>query len=117
MKVNSRAKVANLNSDEVDGKSAGEIGVNGLERVSSVSASNSDSPKTLLARCPTGKVVVGSGYDIVGGKSGASPNQETDVVVEQITPFSSSVPVTAFEEEPTSADWSVIAIAICATAP
>ncbi len=30
MKVNSAAQVANLNSDKLDGKSANEIGVNGL---------------------------------------------------------------------------------------
>jgi len=42
MKVNSEAKVANLNSDKLDGKSEEELGVNGLQQVSASSASNSD---------------------------------------------------------------------------
>src|SRR4028119_455318 len=45
MKVNSDAQVANLNSDKRDGKSAGEIGVNGIEQVSSTSDFNSNSGK------------------------------------------------------------------------
>jgi hypothetical protein len=117
MKVNSGTQVANLNADKVDGKSASEIGVNGLEQVSSSSASNSNSGKLATAICPTGKVVVGTGYNISGGKSGLSPNEVTDVVITEITPFSRFVDVVAFEEEPTSANWFVTATAICATAP
>ena len=118
MKVNSAAQVANLNADKVDGKSASEIGVNSLEQVSSSSiASNSNSPKLATATCPAGKVVVGTGYNIAGGKSGLSPNEVTDVVITEITPFSRFVDVVAFEEEPTSANWFVTATAICATAP
>src|SRR3712207_555741 len=41
MKVNSGAKVADLNADEVDGKSASEIGVNGLAPVAARSATDS----------------------------------------------------------------------------
>jgi len=117
MKVDSGTKVADLNSDELDGKSASGIGVNGLEQVSSSSANNSDSSKTAVASCPSEKVVVGTGYDISGGKSGFSPNDETDVVIDEIVPVSTAVFVDAVEEEPTSANWSVRATAICATAP
>jgi hypothetical protein len=120
MKVNSDTQVANLNADKVDGKSAGEIGVNGLERVSSATPTNSDSGKVAIASCPTGKVLVGSGYNINGGVSGNFPNQEADVVIDEMTPLfqaGQTVVVEAYEEEPTSANWSVIAFAVCATAP
>jgi hypothetical protein len=118
MTVNSDAQVANLNADKVDGKSASEIGVNGLEQVESTSASNSSSFKSASVRCPAGKVIVGTGFDIAGAKKGFSPNEETDVVVDEVNPNSGvGLLVTAFEEEPTSANWSVTATAICATAP
>jgi hypothetical protein len=91
--------------------------VNGLEQVSGSSASNSNSPRLAHASCPAGKVVVGTGYNISGGKSGFSPNEVTDIVITEITPFSRFVDVLAYEEEPTSANWFVTATAICATAP
>ncbi len=116
MKVNSEAKVANLNSDKLDGKSEEELGVNGLQQVSASSASNSDFNKTVTASCPQGKVLVGTGYTITGGKSGVSPNAETDVVVNEIEPSPFGVSLEAIEEEPTSANWSVSAHAICARA-
>ncbi len=142
--VNSQAKVAKLNADRldgkdssgfyaagskgadashadqadaVDGKSANEIGVNGLERVAASSSNTSDSPKSASASCPVGKKVVGTGYVIDGGKTGVAPNQETDVVVDDINPGLMIVSVTAYEEEPNSSNWSVGAIAFCATAP
>jgi hypothetical protein len=119
MKVNSDAQVANLNSDKLDGKSASEIGVNGRLIVSNSSASNSASPKAVGAACPPGKVLVGTGYTVNGGSSGTPGNEVTDVVVNSVFPaFSSSqVFIDAYEEDPTSANWSVTAYAICATAP
>ncbi len=57
------------------------------------------------------------GYDISGAKSGSSPNQETDVVIDEVRFTLTSVFVEAYEEEPTSAEWRVIARAMCATAP
>ena len=115
--VNSQGKVANLNADRLDGKHATQIGVNGLQEVVVVSALNSDSPKSAQASCPAGKRVVGTGYDIFGGKSGAPPNEVTDVVVDEIQAFSTFVEVLAFEEEPSSSNWSVTVSAICARAP
>jgi hypothetical protein len=68
-----------------------------------------------------GKVVVGTGADIIGGKSGTTPNSQTDVVIDTIRPTpaspSTAVGVTAYEETATNANWSVGAYAICATAP
>ena len=114
MKVNSSAMVANFNADQVDGKSANEIGVNGLTIASNSSLGNSDSPKAISVTCPPGKVVVGTGYAINGGSIGA----EADVVMDDVLASPPNrVAVSAFEEEPTSANWSVTAQAICATAP
>jgi hypothetical protein len=108
----------NLSADKLDGKDSTEIGVNGWQTVVSNSALNSDSPKGATASCPSGKIVVGIGYDIAGGTSGSAPNELTDVVVVQAGLIAlNSVRVTALEEEPTSDNWFVRSRAICATAP
>ena len=114
--VNSSETVTNLNADEVDGKDAAAIGVNGLQRVEVESAENSVSSKQATATCPSGKVLVGTGFDVFGGKSGVSPDQQTDVMMDFVIPGSTSVTAAAYEDEATSANWSVKAIAICATA-
>ena len=117
MRVDSATKVTNLNADQLDGKDSTEIGVHGLERVVASSDTNSTSPKSVHARCPSGKVVVGSGFDIVGGKSGTSPNTQTDVVVDGAVPNASTVGVEAYEERLMSEEWHVRAYAICAKVP
>jgi len=99
-------------ANKVDGLNADEIGVNGWLREEEESASNSVSPKTVTAHCPSGKVVVGTGYDIVGGKNDSG--KETDIVVDAVTPESTNVEVTAIEETRNGADWSVYAFAVCA---
>jgi hypothetical protein len=116
MRVNSNTQVAGLNADQVDGQDVAQIGVNGIQRVEAASAVNSVSSKQATASCPSGKVLVGTGFDIFGGKSGTSPNQETDVMMDFVIPGSTSVTAAAYEDEATSANWSVKAIAICATA-
>jgi hypothetical protein len=116
MRVNSSTQVAGLNADRVDGQDVAQIGVNGLQRVEAESAENSVSSKQATASCPSGKALVGTGFDIFGGKSGTSPNQETDVMMDFVIPGSTSVVAAAYEDEATSANWSVKAIAICATA-
>ena len=58
---------------------------------------------------------VGTGFDTSGGKSGTSPNQQTDVMMDFVVPGSASVIAAAYEDEATSANRSVKAIAICAT--
>jgi len=117
MTVNSERMVARLNADKLDGKDVTQIGVNGLQRVEAESAENSVSSKQATVSCPSGKVLVGTGFDIFGGKSGISPNQETDVKMDFVIPGSISVTAAAYEDEVTGANWSVKAIAICATAP
>ena len=102
------------NANKVEGLHADEIGVNGWLREEEESASNSVSPKSVTVHCPSGKVVVGTGYDIVGGKN--DPGKETDVVVDEVTPLKTNVEVTAIEETRNGADWSVYAFAVCAQA-
>ena len=107
----------NLSADKLDGKDSTEIGVNGWQTVVSNSGLNSDSPKGATASCPSGKIVVGIGYDIAGGTSGSAPNELTDVVVVQAGLVAvNAARVTALEEEPTSDNWFVRSRAICATA-
>ena len=120
LNVNAEAgRATNLNADELDGKGAEQIGVNGLELVEEDSATNSDSSKTAFADCPDGKVLVGTGYELIGGTSGASRDLQTDVVVTdvELQTATESVNVTAFEERHTAAEWLVRASALCATSP
>jgi hypothetical protein len=115
--VNSSTRVDKLNADELDGKDAAGIGVNGLQRVEVESPSNNTSPKQITASCPDGKVLVGTGFDIFGGKRNLNTgNAKTDIVIDFVIPGSTSVTVAAYEEEEPLEDWSVKAIAICATA-
>jgi hypothetical protein len=116
MRVNSDTKVANLNSDKLDGLDSTEIGVNGLERVRVSNASNSDSSKSVFATCPSGKVVVGTGFDIFGGKSDIFPDHLINVVIDQVFPEGNRIFAAACEEEPISDSWAVEATAICAKA-
>ena len=115
--VNSSETVTKLNADKVDGQDVTQIGVNGLQRVEEESPTNSSSPKQIIASCPAGKVLVGTGFDVFGGKSGSS-NEFTHVIMDFVIPGSTSVTVAAYEDGalPSDATWRVKAIAICATA-
>ena len=116
MKVNPEAGTAtNLSADKLDGKSADEIGVNGLEQVFSDSAFNSTDFKQVTASCPAGKVVVGTGYDIFDDKQGIQ--EATDFGVIAVFPGIEDVSVRVAEQAPTSANWGVTANATCATGP
>jgi hypothetical protein len=85
----------------------------GYERVpAAVSASNSTSPKSATATCPSGKYLIGTGARIEGGLG--------QVVLDDVTPSTSlqSIRVTAYEDEDgTAANWTVRAYAICASPP
>ncbi len=117
LKVNSAAgKATNLNADKLDGIDSSEIGVNGRSRVSVNSAFNSDSGKNVRATCPSGKVLVGTGFAINGGISGDEPNTQTDVVINSVLALDTEVIVLAYEESPTANDWRVQATALCAKA-
>jgi hypothetical protein len=98
----------------------GPPGVSGLQRVLGPSVpQDSTSGKQATATCPAGKRVIGAAAQILGGVTGANPNELADVVIDEIFPSSEdivpgTVAVRAFEEEPTAVNWSLQAIAICA---
>ena len=76
---------------------------------------NSESTRDVVATCPTGKRVIGTGFDI-DGAGGA-------VAIDEVRPITDqqAVRATAFEIRPGSAgpgtdnDWRLTVIAICAT--
>ena len=124
MRVNSSTRVNRLNADRLDGKSASQIGVNGLQRVAATSEDNSNSPKQQSVECPQGTVLVDSGYDMSGGKSGTFPNDgHSDLVVDVILPTLNSnglptgVLMEAYEISPTTAPWNITVYGVCARAP
>jgi hypothetical protein len=86
-----------------------------------ISATDSVSPKTATAKCPTGKVAISAGYDIEGGKDpSVAPNGLANVIADTIDPSSPGgsedfVLVEAWEEEPTPLPWAIHAAAMCAT--
>ena len=94
----------------------GPPGISGLQRIGPVESSiSSVSPKTVVARCPAGKRVIGTGADIEGFHT----TPETDVVIDSIVPSAATtvpgeVEVQAYEEEPVGFIWSVRAYALCA---
>jgi hypothetical protein len=81
--------------------------VPGLQIVSTVSSSNSVSPKSAVANCPSGKRVIATGAQITGGGG--------DVVLEGLVPSQTSVTATADENDlAITSNWTVSAFAICA---
>jgi len=80
-----------------------------LQTASDFSADDSTSPKTVTATCPTGTVVVGTGFYLY-------PTAEK--LVGSVIPTETSVTVTAAEDETGySDDWSLTANAYCAARP
>ena len=84
-----------------------QASVSGLQIVSAVSSANSTSPKTIIASCPTGKRVIGTGFIIDG--------DATQVVLDDLIPTSTSVMATGYEDgDATTGDWWIRAFAVCA---
>ena len=116
MRVNPEAGTAtDLSADELDGKNADEIGVNGLEEVFTDSAFNSADFKQTTASCPAGRVLVGTGYDIYDDQQGIQEAANFGVIA--VFPGIDQVSVRAAEQQPTSANWGMTVNATCATGP
>jgi hypothetical protein len=90
----------------------GPAGISGLERVDFSSHSDSLSPKSAFAKCPTGKHAVGCGAEVfmAGGPSGP-------VAVKKSKPSDDMTGCAATAEEmmPTDANWFVTSYALCGT--
>jgi hypothetical protein len=88
----------------------GEPGVSGVEMVTASSANDSDNFKSAVARCPSGKTVIGGGAGIGGpaddvALSASQPADEGEWIA------------LAAEVNPTTQSWVVVARVICATVP
>lgn len=80
-----------------------------LQTATNSSVDDSTSPKTVTATCPTGTVVVGTGFYLY-------PTAEK--LVGSVVPTETTVTVTAAEDETGLADdWSLTAHAYCASRP
>jgi hypothetical protein len=61
-----------------------------------------------------GKTAISAQYNILGGKTGARPNEVAEVVVDQIGTFDFQAFVDAYETDSISASWSVDLEVLCA---
>lgn len=81
--------------------------LSGYSILSARSVESSYGPKSVQASCPAGKVSLGGGWNIDDGFG--------QVLVDQVTPRSSGVMVTGYEDDDgTSASWDLTSYAICA---
>lgn len=142
IKVDSGAKVTNLNADRLDGQSAEDFlfagakatdadRLDGLDsnefmrklgrRVLAVSVSDSSASKTAVAMCPDGEIAVSGGANVSRPTINVpeQPPEEFPVALQQSVggPGSASWIAKAAEMAPYDGDWRVSATVQCATAP
>jgi hypothetical protein len=99
--------VAGLIAVSTVAASPAQAAVPGLQIVSAVTVADSVSPKSVVATCPAGKRVIGTGV-YLDGVAG-------DVVIDDLVPTASAVVATAYERGGgTAASWWLRAFAICA---
>ena len=85
----------------------GQPGLSGVENVTAESVSNSTSSKAMDVACPAGKRLIGGGARLYNGGS--------FVAVDESYPLNDTTwRATAYEVNPTGANWSVRVFAICA---
>ena len=101
----------------------GSPGISGYDFVSVSSVSNSESPKEIVVDCPPDTFVVGSYYDIAGGKTGAAPNQIARVIADKLLATGANgilsdtptrVYLQAYESEAITDNWSIRVGVTCA---
>jgi hypothetical protein len=86
----------------------------GIQAALESSANNSNSPKQVFATCPAGTRVITTGANIVGGTSGNSPTQLSEVVITRLLTISEqNVWVVAHETDNIAGNWEVQAQALC----
>jgi hypothetical protein len=103
---------ADINESTLSG-----VRLSGVQIVSSLTDTNSNSPKNTSVHCPAGKRVIGVGYHVFEDISGFFPDATRDVVVNAATPSDEdSAFASATENDPVSGAWSLSLRAICANA-
>ena len=95
---------------------AGPPGLSGVEVKTAQTTTDSYSPKTAVAYCPSGKALIGTGYQIIGGTSGGGGAALAHVIPTQVRAASNFAQVTVYERAPYPSSWGVIAEAVCASA-
>jgi len=91
----------------------GLAGVSDLERVDMSTKNNSDSPKTTVANCPSGKKVVGGGAQVFIGEPGVKVGP---IAIKKSWPNKEMTHWAATAEEvgDTNLKWFLTAYALCA---
>ncbi len=134
MKVDSQARVLNLNSDELDGKSAPDFlpaggkaadaeSLDGADstqfmrnfsgRVDAHTESNSSQLKTISVQCPSGERVVDGYADIMPSGANYIP-----VALQTVGSIGNNVwTATAAEMVPYEGNWGISVNVLCVTAP
>lgn len=92
----------------------GGPGLSALEYVYATTPTNSESPKEANATCPSGKTAISASYNIVGGKTGTSPNTLLEVVVDVVGTAGAQGFADGYETDPTGETWSVDLAVLCA---
>ncbi len=124
MTVDSQAKVANLNADEVDGMDSARFMRNFAHRIVTRSPSDSSTPKDVTASCPEGERAVSGGASIERPEIGTQepPPAEFPVALQSLgdgetaygNPASRSA--TAVEMLPYDGDWRLSVSVVCVEA-
>jgi hypothetical protein len=92
---------------QVEAVSTAMASVPGLQVVSAVSMGGSSSPKSVVATCPAGKRVVGTGVYVDGAVG--------EVVLDDLIPGTNTVRATGYEDQDgTEESWWIRAFAVCA---
>ena len=83
--------------------------ISGVVQVAYTTANDTDPSKVAPVDCPTGKVVIGTGWRIY-------PEQR-EVVIEDVIPYRDSVLAVAKADETGASNWSLTVFATCASEP
>lgn len=101
------------NADRLDGKDSTQLGVNGYQQVTAMSAFDSEAHKVVSAACPTGTRVVGGGAQVFPTLADAN-REAAPIVIRMSAPSGDGLwSVIADETVIYTQAWHVTAYAIC----
>jgi len=96
--------------DKGDTGDTGPAGISGLQRFDYSTKANSESPKSVFAKCKQGKVVGGGAQVFIAGKGNAPVVLKTSEPSKSLNGWAA----TAEETAETDAKWFITAFALCA---